>query len=60
MTTKIVEKSAIQEKFSAKRGLYEFLTVECDLFLPPLPNTNHNWLRMIWSDKKKVSRVPIN
>jgi hypothetical protein len=60
MSAKTVEKSVIQEKFVTKRGLHEFLTVECDLFLPPLQNTNHNWLMLIWQDKKKVRIICYN
>ncbi len=52
--TKVVQRSDIEEHFKTKKGLHEFLTVECDLYLPPLEYTNSDWLRQIWKGEKNV------
>ena len=54
MTTTI-NKQQIAVVFQTKKGLHEFLTVEAEFFLPSLQYVNIEWLREIWSGKKKAS-----
>jgi hypothetical protein len=54
MQTKVIEKGEIEKHFKTKKGLHQFLTVECDFFLPPIMFTNSDWLRLIWQGKKRV------
>ena len=50
-----VSKAQISQVFSTKKGLHEFLTIEMEFCLPPLPYTNIDWLCDIWKAEKKVS-----
>jgi len=55
MTTQQVPRQQVEQVFRTKRGLHEFMTVECDYFLQPHKCTNHAWVREIWAGTKKVS-----
>ena len=54
MTTNTVNKQDIGLVFQTKKGLHEFLTVEMEYFLRSNDYVNIDWLRDIWSGKKKV------
>ncbi len=49
-----VTRGEVEQVFSTKKGLHEFLTVQAEYFLPPLAFTNTAWLRDIWTGKKRV------
>lgn len=51
-----VTRHEIEGVFSTKKGLHEFLTIECNYFLPPNEYTNIEWLRDISQGKKRVLR----
>jgi len=50
-----VEGRSLKELFGPARDIYKFLTVECQLFLPPFPYSNHRWMDLIWANERKVS-----
>ena len=55
MAQAIVTKSQVSQVFEDKKGLHEFLTVEMEYYLPASNFCNIEWLRNIWSGKKKVN-----
>ena len=55
MALTTVTKSQVGQVFQDKKGLHEFLTVEMLYYLPSLTYCNYEWLREIWSGKRKVS-----
>jgi len=50
-----VTRQQVEQLFRTKRGLHEFLTLDCEFFLPPVKCTNIEWLKAIWKGNKKVS-----
>ena len=52
--TATISKGRAQAVFTAKKGLYEFLVVEMEYFLPPCNLAPMDFLRDIVTGKKKV------
>ena len=48
VTTTTITKQEIGQVFNSKKGLFEFLTIEMEYFLPALEYTNIEWLRDLW------------
>jgi hypothetical protein len=55
MTT-TVSKGQASAVFTTKKGLYEFLVVEMEYYLPPCSIATMDFLRDIATSKKKVGR----
>jgi hypothetical protein len=55
--TQTVSKGAAAQVFTTKKGLYEFMVVECEYLLPPIQYTSMDWLRDISQGKKAVSNT---
>lgn len=54
METTNVHRNSIQNVFTTKKGLHEFLTIQMQYYLPAVQYTNMAWLSGIWKGKKKV------
>ena len=46
----------ISMKASSKKELYRMLQLEGDVYLPPMPQANHNYVADVISGKAKVTR----
>ena len=49
-----VDIGRIKDVFGDARGCYDFLTMECEYFLPSFAVTNLKWMAGIWCGKLKV------
>ena len=54
VTTTTITKQELGQVFTTKKGLFEFLTIEMEYFLPAPDYTNIEWLRDLWQGKKRV------
>ena len=48
--------ASVKEKFTNKREIYNFLTVDCGAYLPPFKDINTFYLKDLITGKKKVTR----
>ena len=50
-----VELNKIKGIFGDVRGIYDFLTMDCEFFLPNYNFVNARWMYQIWGGQRKVS-----
>ena len=50
----------VKEQFGNTRSIFDFLTIDMELFLPSFAFVNMVWLSAIWANEAKVSRLKFN